>query len=504
MAVVRNNSVRPVVNMSAPKNGSFNSNVNEYKLEKVYMSTALHFGYAVVEAGRNAVMSKFDLQKAYKIMPTRLDELRLQGFKWLGKVFFEKQGIFGAISAVCNFDRFGNTSKTIACYKSGTPQRWVFRILDDVPIVAPAGSGICERFSKMYVETCENLGVALAPPCKNKEKSFVNVTSGTVLGIVFDTTDLTWHLPKNKADDLLETIFNAIETKVLSLEATQKLVGSLNYFAQLCPFAKLFRFNVNSMIPRFMGDKEIVLAVPTQGIADLQVFLRIVESARLKLPIPVRPGKPSLCRTVFTSDAAGANFVMQNGVRKNFNRPGDRGVASVSFDGFDCVFACILRWPLSLLNEARDSKLAYYGSKSTTLEMVGLLLPFLTAPSLVAGKHVVLEVDNAAIWHGWAARGVRGDVSASILIRALYLISYYLGSTVHVKHVPRKSTWASALADALSRESSTGRHHWAAISDAALQPEAPVILLDWLASPSEDWDLALSLLSHVQSTINFK
>ena len=52
--------VRPVLNVSLPEEESFNSNVNEMLLEKVYMSNARRFGFSVCEAGFDAKMTKFD------------------------------------------------------------------------------------------------------------------------------------------------------------------------------------------------------------------------------------------------------------------------------------------------------------------------------------------------------------------------------------------------------------------------------------------------------------
>jgi hypothetical protein len=43
MAIKQGEKVRPVLNLSLPKNCSFNSNVDEEKLEKVYMSSAQKF-----------------------------------------------------------------------------------------------------------------------------------------------------------------------------------------------------------------------------------------------------------------------------------------------------------------------------------------------------------------------------------------------------------------------------------------------------------------------------
>jgi len=501
MAIPQKGKVRPVINMSAPKGKSFNCNIDGYKLEKVYMSTALHFGYAVVEAGKMAKMSKFDKQKAYKIIPTCIEELKYQGFVWLGKRFFEKQGVFGAISAVCNFDRFGNTTKTLAIVRSETPRRWTFRILDDTPIVAPGKSGICEKFSEEYKKVCSELKVELAPLCPNKEKAFENETEGTVLGIVFNSENLCWGLPKDKYEEICFRIMSAIQSGSLNLLQCQKLVGTLNNFVQLCPFAKVFKFNVSKMIGNFMNDENIVLSIPEVVMADLHVLARIVSSASDYLPIPARPGQPNLNCVVFTSDAAGSDFVMCNGIRQAKNVPNDRGVASICLSSDKLTYSCILRWPLSFLDSARDSKGAYFGSKTTTLEMVGLLLPFLTAPELVVGKHVILEVDNVALWHGWKDMGVKGDVSASIFIRALHLISSYLGCKIFVRHVARKSTFASNLADCLSRVSTTNRWQKRMLAESLFAPPPPQVLLDWMQDPVEDWNFAMTLLVYVEQMI---
>ena len=94
MAVVRNGKVRPVLNMSGPKGSSFNDNVDLTKLEKVHMDTAKAFGYKLKEIGTNARFSKFDYKDAYKTIPSKPTDFRLQGFKWLGKYFCETQQTF--------------------------------------------------------------------------------------------------------------------------------------------------------------------------------------------------------------------------------------------------------------------------------------------------------------------------------------------------------------------------------------------------------------------------
>ena len=114
LAVDQGVKIRPVLNVSLPEEESFNSNVNELLLEKVYMSNARRFGLSVCEAGFGAIMSKFDLVDAYKNVLVKLFDLRLQGFAWLSKFFFECRQIFGAKTAVQNFDNHTRNNLSVA------------------------------------------------------------------------------------------------------------------------------------------------------------------------------------------------------------------------------------------------------------------------------------------------------------------------------------------------------------------------------------------------------
>ena len=48
--VVRNDKVRPILNMSGPVGESFNDNVNEKKLERLHMGTAKQFGQLLLKS----------------------------------------------------------------------------------------------------------------------------------------------------------------------------------------------------------------------------------------------------------------------------------------------------------------------------------------------------------------------------------------------------------------------------------------------------------------------
>jgi len=112
IAVVQPGKVRVVLNVSAPEDHSFNSEVDEFQTETVKMASAAQFSQNLRDCGTDAVMSKQDLKAAYKQLPAKIVDLRLQGFCWLGKFFVETRQVFGAKTSVCNYDILGETLKS--------------------------------------------------------------------------------------------------------------------------------------------------------------------------------------------------------------------------------------------------------------------------------------------------------------------------------------------------------------------------------------------------------
>ena len=68
--------------MSSPIGFSFTDNVSKTSVEKIIMSSAKKFGQSLLKVGKGAIMTKFYMKKAYKIVPCNIEDLRLQGIKW--------------------------------------------------------------------------------------------------------------------------------------------------------------------------------------------------------------------------------------------------------------------------------------------------------------------------------------------------------------------------------------------------------------------------------------
>jgi hypothetical protein len=256
---------------------------------------------------------------------------------------------------------------------------------------------------------------------------------------------------------------------------------------------------LHSFLTSFHDDKEVLLPTPPEVRRDLRIWAAAMDSAAGGLPIPRRPSHHLPSALVFVSDASGAQFNKCKGRFVTIPYEGDRGAASINaMEEDDIWFYAAVTFPKSLLLEARDSSDHAYGCKSSTLEAIGLILPFLCCPAILIGREVNLLTDNEALVHGWPKRRVPHDTSASIFLRALHLIAAYLGASVEVRHLPRISTPSAELVDALSRSTTTFECHKQAVSSAphSIIPQA---LYDWLNCPNEDWNLSYALLSHVQS-----
>jgi len=148
----------------------------------------------------------------------------------------------------------------------------------------------------------------------------------------------------------------------------------------------------------------------------------------------------------------------------------------------------LLSWPKFLINGAKNQKGSYFGSKSGTLEAVGLILPFISYPKDLVGKHIVLQVDNTSLIYGWDKRYCKNDPETSLLLRVLHVVEAFLPCKIYVKHVKRCSNTMSDLVDQLSRKSSTTDSTLFSVRNTQkYNPSGH--LLKWLENPVMDWSL---------------
>ncbi len=488
------------MNLSSPKGRSFNDAVNPWFIEKLSMSSPRLFGESLQKMGEGAVFSKSDMQDAYKLIPNVTEQRRLYGFKWLGKFFYDKTTVFGSAAAPAWFDPLSELVVQLVCTLSNIPRKYVHRQLDDVPMVSPKNSGLTEKFYAEYSKICAKINLPLAKPCPSKEKAFGPSNNGTVLGIQFDSKNLTWSISAEKKSKLLRIIDQFAKQKTCNLKEIQKLIGKLTDFSQMCIFMKGFRFNLLSLLVKFDGKADVKKIIPSNVKADIQIWRKAIKEAGIGLPIPGIIDDPPLSHLTFISDAAGASFRWIKGKKINVTKADSRGVASIGYEGENVTFLGTITWPESLLTTTVSSKNKMFASKSTTLETVGLLIPFLSIPWKLWGRHIVLEVDNTAVQYGLHKKYCKNDPETSVLLRALHVIEAFLHCRIYVQHVKRVSTDMAKLADSFSRKETTSKE--CEQKTAHLEHYSPKgEIASWLKAPLMDWNLGLKLIEEIQKKL---
>jgi hypothetical protein len=352
--------------------------------------------------------------------------------------------------------------------------------------IGKANSNDCQSFKQVYKQTCEDIGIKLADNCPKYEKAFENSQYGKILGILFDSNDLTWKLPDDKVYKALFAIDNALNSNFIGLKSMQKLMGRLNDVCLMCPFLNGFKRALNDDLGRLQREGGM-RTLSTHSKRDLMVWVGFLQDKDQWFPICPRPTGPPVNRKEFASDAAGGCCTSRDKI----------GCGNVGFlENGEIFFANQFFWLDIGLLWKKDTKGAKFENKSTTLEMVGIILPFLLIPKKLMNQHILLKVDNTGCIFGWQNKSVSGDNCASILIRALHLVTAYLGSVIHMVHLPRVISWEARMVDRLSRARTTTKDDLKLLESLRNKP-LPKSLTNWLINPVEDFSLANQLLDDV-------
>ena len=156
--------------------------------------------------------------------------------------------IFGSKAAPAHFDSLGFVLTFLACSISKIKKKYVCYTLEATPIVTPANSAFGNKFVKAYKNARNFLDVKLAIADPHREKAFENSTNGTVLGVQFNTKNMSWSISSKSAKKLKNIIFLVHNSPKIHLNALQQLMGKWEAISQMFQSAKVFRRPLLSFI----------------------------------------------------------------------------------------------------------------------------------------------------------------------------------------------------------------------------------------------------------------
>lgn len=429
-----NGSVRVIVNLSSPKGFSVNDGIDPDDFP-TSMDTLTKWLRALHKNGRFAKICKVDMSDAYKHIAVSLKDTDLQWFKWLGKFFKELCLVFGARSSAGIFDRVAKLVLAIVVARSGISWEMVIQFLDDCCATAPANSDVLERFDQTFAEVAGDLGVRLAPR-DDPDKSFAPCTSGTVLGISYDTAAWTWAMPEDKLIRLLHLILKVLHVDTVKQGVILSLAGKVQNIKALVPGG---RFNICHIVKAGGASKDKTLVVGVSSLLKQQLWFWFtmlqVCSGRASIPDPDAK-LPAWAFDIHT-DAAGGSCTSSG-----------LGAGAVTVGWW-----AVIPWSRAI----NFGKIAENGRRldrtMSALELVAPLMALVSGQHLWRGGAVRFWVDNAGSVFIWKKGYSSSCPLCTTLVKAMYVVAAGIGCQVDVVKVTRCSTPLADMADALSKGS---------------------------------------------------
>ena len=225
-----------IVDLSSPKNFSVNDNLHR-NLTHVAYSSVDDAAAIIHNLGRHALMAKFDIKDAYRLIPVHPQDRHFLGIRWQGAIYVDCQLPFGLASAPAIFSAVAQALEWILRDRG---VHHMIHYLDDFLILRAPNSQECAEALAITLRTCTELGVPLAPNTIEGP-----TTSLTFLGIQLDSTALSLSLPVDRLVELRGMLDRWVGSKCIrEAKQFQLLVGHLVHATQVVPLGKAFLANL--------------------------------------------------------------------------------------------------------------------------------------------------------------------------------------------------------------------------------------------------------------------
>lgn len=230
-----NNSMqfRLIMNLSAPN--SINQHIDKELCKVKYAS----FDQAVqlaLKMGKGAYQAKLDVKSAFNLLPVRIQDLELLGFKFNDKIYVQKMMPQGLSYSCKAWERFGNILDWII--QNETKSTNFVRYMDDIYICCRTEDQ-CRILMDKIMTTLTILGIPI-----NHDKTVFPTQIITFLGLGLDTQkqEITVPLPKRiKANILLGEMIQKYQSKKkVRVRMIYHVAGFLQFLVKANPNGRCF------------------------------------------------------------------------------------------------------------------------------------------------------------------------------------------------------------------------------------------------------------------------
>ena len=381
-------------------------------------------------------MAKMDVRSAYRLIPVHPCDHPLLCMCWRNRLFTDKALPFGLRSATKIFNAVADALEWVVKSRGAA---CVYHYLDDFIMLGEPDGVSCTRNLQLILEVCRELGVTVAlEKCEGPSVYIV------FWGIEIDCVSMEMRLPRDKLEQLKETIKNWRGSKSCMKRELLSVIGQLGH---ACKVVKPGRIFLSQMIKLSTVAKQLHhhIRLNHSFRCDLEwwhVFLEKWNGVSL-LWDSVQPA------AVMTSDASGR-------------------WGCGAFWGTQWFQ---VKWPESVLH-----------LHITVKELIPIVIAAVVWGHAWQKTHVRVRSDNSAVV-AIINSGYSRDAEVMHLMRCLHFLAAHHNCRISAEHIRGVLNEA---ADALSRDSLST---FQALQPAASKTPTPIPsqLLDILIGNKPDW-----------------
>lgn len=422
------NSYRLIHDLSYPKGDSVNSGISPEFSAVQYQNIETVIDL-VQSYESNCLMSKTDIEHAFRLIPIAKKDHHLLGFHWDKQFYYDVSLPMGASSSCQLFEAFSTALHWILNAKFQI--YGVSHLLDDFFFVGKAGSNECYSALQTFLCLADKLGV----PIKS-EKTQLPTTCITIYGIEIDSTQMVARLPMEKIEKILQLLSKYKCKRSISLRELQSLLGLLNFACGvIIPgrafLRRLFDLTIGHTSPHYR------INLNSDARLDLKLWYSFIENYNGKSCFLFKEWVSSDFLKLF-SDAAG------------------------TYGGFAAVFGSKWfsgKWPPELID-----------LHITVKELFPIVLAIDIWGPLLANHKILFLTDNSAVAEIINKTSSR-EKNIMRLIRRLVLAALKYNIYFRAKHIPGKT---NVICDLLSRFSFQEAHQiapWLSPTPVAIPPQ---------------------------------
>jgi hypothetical protein len=228
---------RMIFDLSSPNGYSVNDGIPKEYGSLVYetLGNAIQL---VAQAGKGAMMMKWDLKSAFHHVPIDPCDYWLLLFEWQGKFYVDMFLPFGLHTAPRIFNLFAEALHWIF----DTLHEWnVTHYLDDFLFIFPPGTDL-SPYSLQFDRVLSSFGLS---------KAAAKDSNGCVvihLGFEFNSNMMEVTLPLNKKQHAVDAVSFLLSSSSVSFSILQETLGFLSHCCQVVPLGCPFLRNLFSLL----------------------------------------------------------------------------------------------------------------------------------------------------------------------------------------------------------------------------------------------------------------